>query len=77
MNFSTSAAGNVRVELLDAAGKPYPGYALEDCDELFGDTLDRTVTWREKSDVSALAGQSVRVRFRLRDADLFSYRFSE
>lgn len=77
INFSTSAAGNVRVELVDAEGKPYPGYAFDDCDELFGDTLDRTVTWREKPDLNSLAGKAVKVRFRLRDADLFSYRFSE
>lgn len=77
VNFSTSAAGHLRVELADAAGKALPGYSFDDCDEIFGDTLKRIVTWREKGDVSSVAGQPVRVRFRLRDADLFSYRFGE
>ena len=77
LNFSTSAAGSVRVELLDGSGKPLPGYALSDCDEIFGDTLDRTVTWAEKSDVSALAGKTVKVKFHLRDADLYAFQFGE
>ena len=77
LNFATSAAGSLRVELQDAQGEALPGHALKDCDELFGDTVDRTVTWQDKSDLSALIGDVARVRFVLRDADLFSFQFSE
>ncbi len=75
LNFATTAAGSLRVELQDAAGKAIPGYALGDCDDLFGDTLNRTVTWQNKSDVSALAGRPVRLRIELREADLYSLKF--
>lgn len=75
VNFATSAAGSLYVELADAAGKPLPGYSFADCDEQFGDSLDRTMTWRDKSDTAPVAGQPVRLRFRLRDAELFSFRF--
>jgi len=61
--------------LQDELGKPVPGYTLDDCDELFGDTIDRGVTWKTKPDLSSIAGQTVRVRFVLRDADLFSFQF--
>jgi len=54
-----------------------PGFGIEDCDELFGDTLDRSVTWKGRNDVSALIGQPVRIRFVLRDADLFAFQFRE
>lgn len=77
LNFATSAAGQVRVEIQDANGKPLPGFSAEDCDELFGDTLDRRVTWHEKTDLSAIRGQVVRLRFVLRDADLYSFQFSD
>src|SRR5262249_13718156 len=77
LNFATSAAGQVRVELQDAAGKPLAGFGLADCDELFGDTPDRIVTWKERADVSTLAGKPVRVRMVLGEADLFSFRFAE
>ena len=75
LNFSTSAAGHVRVELRDARGRPIDGFTRDDCDELYGDTLDRLVSWRGRTDVSALSGQVVRVVFILRDADLYSFQF--
>ncbi|WP_417387783.1 hypothetical protein [Gimesia sp.] len=77
LNFSTSAAGSLFVEIQTAAGEPVPGFTFKDCDELFGDTVDRTVTWDKKSDVSSLAGKPVRLKFRLEDADLFSYQFRD
>lgn len=75
LNFATAAAGSVRVELQDADGHPLPGFALADCDELFGDTLARTVTWHDQPDVSALAGKSLRLRVVMNEADLFSLKF--
>jgi hypothetical protein len=75
LNFSSSAAGGVRVELQDPDGRRLPGFALRDCDELFGDSVDRTVSWRGRTDLSELRGRPVRLRFAVRDADLYSYRF--
>ena len=77
LNFSTSAAGEVRVEIQDAAGQPLAGYSLEDCPPIFGDTLSRTVLWNSGSDVHALAGTPIRLRFSLKDADVFSFKFNE
>ena len=75
INYATSAAGSVRVEIRDDAGKPLPGYTLRACPHIYGDEIDHVVTWRGGSDVSQLAGQIVRLRFVLQDADLFSIRF--
>lgn len=77
LNFATSAAGTLRVELQDANGKAMPGFSLEDSTEIFGDNLDRTASWKHGSDVSALAGKPVRLRIALRDADLYSFQFTE
>ena len=77
MNFATSALGNLHVELTDADGHPLPGFSLADCDEHFGDSLDRTITWQGKSDVSSLAGKPVRMGFLLRDADVYSFQFAD
>ena len=51
------------------------GFALDDCEETFGDSVDRAVAWRSGADLRALAGKPVRLRFVLKDADVFSYRF--
>ena len=77
LNVSTSAAGSVRVEIQDADGRPLPGLALADCHEVYGDDLGRPVAWRGDPDLGALVGKSVRLRFEVRDADLYSYRFRE
>lgn len=77
VNFSTSAAGGIRVELQTPDGEPIPGFSLDDCQEVFGDELERTVSWAGGSDVASLSGQPVRLRFALRDADLFSFQFTE
>ena len=76
LNFSTSAAGSVRVEVQDAEGKALPGFTLDDCEDTFGDALEREVVWKAGKDVSALAGKPVRLRFALKDADVFAFRFN-
>lgn len=77
LHFATYAAGSIRVELQDEHGNPLTGLSLGDCEELFGSTLDRSVHWKTKADLSALIGQPVRVRFELRDAVLFSFQFRD
>lgn len=77
LNYSTSGAGSVFVELQDADGQPIPKFTLADCLEHYGDTLDRRVLWKNGGDVSSLAGQPVRLRFVLRDADLYAWKFEE
>ncbi len=77
LNYATSAIGSVRIELQDATGKPLPGYALKDAPELYGDEIDATYTWKSGEDLSRLKGQPVRLRFVLKDADVYSYRFGE
>ncbi|MBL9214558.1 MAG: hypothetical protein JNG83_03685 [Opitutaceae bacterium] len=51
LNFATSAAGSIRVEIQDENGQAIPGFRIEDCDEIFGDELDRTVTWARSHDM--------------------------
>ena len=77
LNFATSAAGSVRVEIQDAAGEAISGFSLADSVEQIGNEIERVVLWKNGSDVSSLAGQPVRLRFVLKDADLFAYRFGE
>jgi hypothetical protein len=75
LNVATSAAGSVRVEVRDTAGKALPGRGLRDSDALVGDAIERVVTWRGDADLSRWAGKPVRLRVILEDADLFSLRF--
>ena len=100
INYQTSAAGYIRVELQDVSGKTIPGYSLEDSPYIIGDEISRKVGWdiaavREQdtdsesaynagpvirespSDISHLADVPVRIRFVVKDADLYSLRFCD
>jgi hypothetical protein len=77
INYSTSAAGSLRVELQDESGTGVAGFTLDDSTEHFGDTVEQVVSWKTGSDVSRLAGKQVRLRIALKDADLYSFRFVE
>ncbi|UCD49774.1 MAG: hypothetical protein JSW27_19860 [Phycisphaerales bacterium] len=75
INFSTSAAGGLCVQIEDATGHALPGFAFADCPEIYGDSIERTVTWQAGSDLRALAGRVIRLRFSLRDGDLYAFGF--
>lgn len=75
LNFATSAAGGIRIEIQNPDGSPVKGYSLQDSPVHFGDTVARKVRWKNGGDLSQLAGKPVRLRFEMKDADLFSYRF--
>ena len=49
---------------------------VDDCREIYGDEIDRAVSWKGAANVGSLAGKTVRLRFAIRDADLYSLRFT-
>jgi hypothetical protein len=75
LNYSTSAAGLLRVEIQDWNRKPFPGFALDDCEPIYGDEIARIVKWKDSRRPAELAGKPVRLRFIMADADLFAMRF--
>ena len=75
LNYSTGGAGGIHVEVQDNRGITIDGFSMDECDEVWGDDLRRVVSWKKSADLSALAGQPVRLRFRLKDADLYSIQF--
>ena len=75
LNYATSAAGSLRVEVQDTEGRPLEGRSLADCGEIFGDEIERVVSWSGGSDVSDLAGTPVRLRLAMEEAHVYSLRF--
>jgi len=75
LNYSTSAAGSIRVEIQEPAGQPLAGFGLNDCASIVGDEICRVVRWNSNSDLSHLQGKIVRLRFVMHDADLYSLQF--
>lgn len=75
INFETSAYGEIQIEVLDPHGSPYPDFACADSETILGNEISRTVSWKNGPDLSPLAGQPIRLRFRMKDANLYSFRF--
>ena len=75
VNYATSVAGGLRVEIQDAKGQPIDGYRLSECVEIFGDEIERIVRWENGNDVGSLAGRVVRLRFVMAAADLYAIQF--
>jgi len=75
INFATSAAGGIQIEIQDATGNPIQGFVLSDCPEIIGDQVSRVISWKNGSDISKLAGKAIRLKFVMRDADLYSLKF--
>ena len=75
INFSTSAVGYIKVEITDPDAKPFKGFDINSSEELYGDEIERIVKWNNKSDVSSLNGKIVKLKFNMKDADLYSIQF--
>ncbi len=76
INFAASAAGSVRVELQDETGWPLPGFEMENQIELLGDATARLAVWKGAPTLPPAEGRKVRLRFHLREAELYAFLMS-
>jgi len=74
INYVARAGGYVKAELQHADGRPLKNFSADDCDPLKGDEIAKMVTWKTDGN-GPFTAQPVRVRFEVKDADLFSFRF--
>lgn len=72
-NFSTSTKGYVKVVILDEKGKALPGYTEADAIPAIGDKIDGTISWQSGKRLQELNGKKVRIKFIVKDADLYSF----
>lgn len=72
LNYATSAVGSISIEVQDTEGNHIEGLTTP---EMFGDHLDTPVTWNNAADLSRLTSNPIRLKFTLKDADLYAIRF--
>lgn len=72
INFRTSAAGYIYINMLDECGKQIPGF--ESC-EIFGNAVNRPVDFKNKLSLDSLLGSVVRMEIKMLDADIYSFVF--
>jgi hypothetical protein len=49
------------------------GFAASDCAAIRTDSVHSAVTWRNQKNLKSLAGKTVRLRFHLRQGDLYTF----
>ena len=76
VNANTSAGGSIRIEVLNAKGEVIPGFDRENSDWIVGNSVRHTATWNGMSNLKALEGQIVRLRFLLQDCELYAFNFN-
>jgi hypothetical protein len=73
LNLSTSASGFAKVVVLDEVGNEISGFGAHEAKEVVGDAIDIAAAWRNSPRLEELKGRTVRLKFILLDADLFSF----
>jgi hypothetical protein len=73
VNANVQPGGYIRAELLDADGRVLPGYSLQDCQEVRGDSTAAALRWNENKTLEAAPSSGSRIRFRLQNARLYSF----
>jgi len=71
INYATSGLGSIRVIICDQTGAAIEGY---DSDLIWGDMIDRNIDFDKP--LSDLKGKPVRIRFEMKDADIYSFKFN-
>jgi hypothetical protein len=75
LNVDTSAGGSVRVEILDEHDTPIPGLSDATVEPACGNFVRMPVSWAGSSDLGALVGKPIKLRFRMRDCKLYAFQF--
>jgi hypothetical protein len=70
INAITMRTGGIQIEVAGVKGRSF-----EDCDPIFGDQHWATVSWKGESDLGFKQGQSVTLRFKLDQAEIYGLEF--
>ena len=77
MKAISSAACDVKVEILHPDHFPIVGFSFDDADSLTQTGIANQVTWRGDGNLRPLVGEYIKLKFYLQNAKLFAFQFIE
>ncbi|MBN2558563.1 MAG: hypothetical protein JXB33_07410 [Clostridia bacterium] len=78
LNIDTAASGIVSVGIKNTEGNYYKGFSPNDCRTIHTcNNINKKVEWMAGADLSELEGKAVKLYFRIHDADLYAFQFSD
>lgn len=76
LNADCAGLGEIWVEIQDADGTAFPGYSMDEAVSIDRNGTAQEIWWKNGPDAGGLAGQPVRLRFRMRSAKLYAFQFT-
>ena len=73
INARTGTNGYVLAEIIDRRNKVVPGFSKQDCVAFSGDSVRHELKWKTAQFTGAQKANDYKIRFWLKNADLFSY----
>ncbi len=73
INARCAPGGYVAAELLDRSNRVIPGFSRRECVPFAGDSVRHELAWKTKEFPRNLTDRDKKIRFYLKDADLYSY----
>ena len=75
LEVNAAVRGGLRVEFLDEAGGEIPGFSADDCRLVTGDSVRHDIRFGNGRSLREVSGRPVRVRFDIRDTQLYAFQF--
>lgn len=72
LNYSTSSIGYIKIILLDDKNREIKSFSGANAPKIVGDRIDQEINWGSAS-IKELKGKTVKIKFIIRDADVFSF----
>ena len=76
INGACGPNGYIEVEVMDAWNNVWEGYSREDCVTFTGDSVRNQIRWSGTDSINNIIG-SVKLRFYLRNAELYGFQFGD
>ena len=77
INYATSSRGHLQMQFETPAGSVIDGFTFDDCEIIVGNEIEHIVRFDDSSNLSSMAGKPVRLKVRMKDANLYSIQFQE
>lgn len=76
VNYSTSAGGFIKIEILDENSEPSINGVSYTTGKIIGDEIAGKVIWQNSLDLDAIRNKVIKLRVSMKEADLYSFQFN-
>ncbi|MBC8769332.1 hypothetical protein H4O18_15145 [Arenibacter sp. BSSL-BM3] len=77
VNYSTSAGGFIKIEILDENNKPSINGVSYSTEKIIGDEIAGKVIWQNSLDLGPIKDKIIKLRVSMKEADLYSFKFND